>query len=165
MNQIPRYIKVGLLTFCLLTQPAWALLASCTVSSTPVNFGNYDVFNSSPTDATGTVTVTCTGILGLLGLLVHYNVSLDSGNSGNSSARKMQQAGSSTDLEYNLYTDSGHSVVWGDGSNGSSTISSSLTILQLGANTDNISLYGRIPAGQNVEAGSYSDIITVTVDY
>lgn len=145
----------------LLAQPAWALLSWCTVSATPVSFGTYDVFNASPTDTSGTVSVTCRVIL--LGLLVSYEVSLDTGGNSSYSPRKMQKGGSYT-LDYNLYKDAARTQVWGDGSGGSSTLSIA-KLIQVGTHTDDYNLYGRMPAGQNVEAGSYSDTVTVTVEY
>jgi spore coat protein U-like protein len=60
-------------------------------------------------------------------------------------------------LTYNLYTSAARTVIWGDGTGGSSTISArsnSTTILDL---------FGQIPAGQDVGVGTYTDSITTTV--
>lgn len=60
-------------------------------------------------------------------------------------------------LGYNLYTSFSRSVVWADGIVGSSVSSS-------GTNVD-LTIYGRIAAGQNVPAGAYVDAITVSITY
>jgi spore coat protein U-like protein len=59
-------------------------------------------------------------------------------------------------LGYNLYTDAARTQVWGDFFNGG-------TIQVAPAGTPaRLDVYGRIPAGQNVATGSYTDSITVT---
>jgi spore coat protein U-like protein len=64
----------------------------------------------------------------------------------------------SDQLNYNLFVDASRVVVWGDGSGGSSTVA-------LTAAAADIPVYGRVPGGQNVPAGSYIDTIVVTVTY
>src|SRR5256885_7799224 len=83
------------LAFMVLSTAARA--ATCTVSATPVAFGSYNVFNTTPLDATGTVTVHCTG-LGELS----YNIKLSTGLSGSYAPRQM--ANGANRLNYNLYT-------------------------------------------------------------
>lgn len=157
-----RKIGAGLLALWLSTQPALALLSSCSVSATSVNFGNYNVFNPSPTDGTGTVSVTCTVLL--VGLLVSYQVSLDQGSNGSYFPRKMQKTVGSGTLDYNLYIDNARQNIWGDGTSNTSVQSVS-ALLQVGTYNHTFDVYGRIPAGQNVTVGTYNDVITVTIDY
>jgi spore coat protein U-like protein len=65
-------------------------------------------------------------------------------------------------LDYNLFRDNGRTSIWGDGTGGSS----SQFILFLIANTPRIlTVYGRIPPGQDVSVGQYSDVLTVTVTF
>jgi spore coat protein U-like protein len=137
---------------------AWAAL-SCTTSAQAVAFGNYDPLSSLPTDSTGQVSVTCTN---LVNLLVSYTVALSTGVSGSYSNRQL--ASGSNRLNYNLYTDLTHLLVWGDGTSGTSTVSNTFLVVLAGI-TANHTVYGRIPARQNVAVGSYSDTITVTVTY
>jgi len=134
-------------------------LLSCTVSATPVSFGSYNVFNASPLDATGTITVHCTG---LVGLLVSYNIKLSTGLSGSYAPRQM--ANGANRLNYNLYTDATRLTVWGNGSAGTSFVSNSILLVLLGV-TVNHTIYGRVPALQNVAVGSYSDNMTVTLTF
>jgi spore coat protein U-like protein len=53
------------------------------------------------------------------------------------------------------------STIWGDGG-GSSSVQTALVAKDMPWNA---TLFGRIPARQNVSAGSYSDTITVTIDF
>ena len=136
-----------------------AARAACTVSATPVSFGSYNVFNASPLDATGTITVQCTG---LVGLLVSYNIKLSTGLSGSYAPRQM--ASGANRLNYNLHTAATRLNVWGDGSAGTSFVSNSILLVLFGV-TVNHTVYGRVPALQNVAVGSYSDSITVTLTF
>jgi len=63
-------------------------------------------------------------------------------------------------LAYNLYLDSTRLTIWGDGTGGTGTFSGMGTGSDVGT-----TVYGRIPAGQNVAVGTYSDLITVTVTF
>ena len=139
---------------------AWALLQSCTVSAVPVNFGLYNPLSGVPVVATGTVTVSCT--VTLIGLLESWTVALGTGNGGSFSARQMAN-GAST-LSYNLYTSAAYSNVWGDGS-GSTTLVSGSTPLSVGTTNTNYTVYGRIPAGQDSAAGTFTDAIVITLNY
>ena len=130
--------------------------AACTVSATAVNFGAYDVFVATPLDSTGTVTVTCdqappTDIIIAIG---------PSGTSGAFIPRQMSSASSSDRLNYNLFVNAGRSTVWGDGAPGTSTV----PLKNVKKNRPVVTpIYGRIPAGQDVSVGSYSDSLTVTI--
>jgi spore coat protein U-like protein len=61
-------------------------------------------------------------------------------------------------LNYNLYTDATQTMVWGDGSAGSSLVADS------GTEVDR-TVYGSVPAGQNPYIGVYSDAVTVTLSF
>jgi len=135
---------------------SWAV--SCTTSAQPVAFGNYDPLSASATDSTGDVSVTCTN---LVSLFVNYTVSLSTG--GGSYATRQMASGANR-LNYNLYTDLTHLLVWGDGTSGTSKVSAGFLVVVLGI-TAHHTVYGRIPARQNASVGSYSDTITVTVNY
>ena len=64
-------------------------------------------------------------------------------------------------LDYNLYTDSNRTTVWGDG------LSSTATIAGTGSGINQTAtIYGRITAGQtSAPAGSYADTVSVTLTY
>jgi len=133
--------------------------ASCTVSSTGVSFGAYDVFNTSDTDTTGNISVACTGLTE--SSTVAYDILISTGG-GSYASRAMNSGGHL--LSYNLYTNNSRSIVWGDGSAGTAKISDGYG-LGLSAIIKDYSIYGRIPARQNAYVGSYNDMIIVTVNY
>jgi spore coat protein U-like protein len=140
---------------CLCASMGWlasiplAQATVCTASTTSVNFGSYDSFDSGATLSTGTVSVICD-------VVATYSIGITAGIAG-SFVRAM--ASGAHRLNYNLYTDSTRAVVWGDGSSGSARIGSSGTTGAVHT------VYGRIPALQRVPAGSYADLLTVTVEF
>jgi spore coat protein U-like protein len=142
------------------SQNSFALLQSCGVSATSVNFGTYNPLSATATQATGTVTVTCEVLL--VGLFVSWTVTLSTGSSGTYSVRQLQ-SGAHT-LSYNLYTNSARTSVWGDGTNGTS-VASGNPFLIVGSNTVNYTVYGSVPAAQDRPAGNYTDTLTVTMIY
>lgn len=143
-----------------LPRPAAAALGSCSVSATSVAFGVYDPISASPNDSTGTVTVSCSLISGL-SLLVAYSIGLSTGG-GSYVTRQMNYL---TDyMSYNLYTSGPRTTVWGDGSGGTQMIYDGY-LLGVGGATTNYTVFGRIPARQNVRGGAYQDNIVVTVTY
>ena len=145
--------------------PASALLCvncSCTVTTTPVNFGAYAPLSGLNRDATGNVAMRCTT---LAGLLIDYSIDLGMGSDSTSfSPRKM--ASGSNRLNYNLYTSGAYTSIWGDGNSGTSHVTGSATLKLLSATTVNHTVYGRIPANQKtLPVGSYSDPVVVTITY
>jgi spore coat protein U-like protein len=137
-----------------------AALQSCSVAATSVAFGAYDPLNASPTNSVGTVSVTCS--VTLLALLWSWDIKLSAGGSGSLVTRQMTSGASQ--LNYNLYLDSGRTTIWGDGTGGSA-YPSPLILLAIGTTTHNFPVYGRIPAGQDRGAGAYTDTIVVTIEY
>jgi spore coat protein U-like protein len=134
--------------------------AACSVSATAVGFGNYNPLSAFDTDATGTVTVTCSG---LASVLLSYEILLSKGSAGSYTPRRMASGGNT--LNYNLYTNITRTTIWGDNTGGSSRVTGAI-LVQLLVPTSNLhTIYGRIPASQNVAAGSYGDTITVTLNY
>jgi len=153
-----------LLLLLILCTPLAARAADCSVNfgATPVNFSNHDPTSGTPIQVTGTITVTChrpptpdTGT---------YSIALSTGASG-SYAGRMMKYGSEV-LNYQLYTDSTYSTVWGDGTGGSQTVSGGYSKLKNnGSVTFNHTVYGRVPANQWPAAGNYTDTVTATVTY
>lgn len=129
--------------------------ALCGVSATNIDFGDYDVFSPSPTDSTGSVTIVCdeTPPPAVTILLS------PSANSGGFNPRQMKDLLGSDLLNYNIYTKSNMSMIWGDGTSGTDTVSKRVNRNNPWVET----LYLRIPAGQNVPAGPYGDNITITI--
>ena len=127
---------------------------TCTISTTSVNFGSYNVFASSATDSTGTITITCNGA-------AHdVVVSLSKGASSSYNPRTMMMG--SEVLSYNLYRDAARTSIWGDGTAGTSTY----TNANPANNTPiSVTVYGRVPASQDVGAGAYSDTVSAVINF
>lgn len=124
------------------------LAASCTVSSSGVNFGSYDTLSGAETDSTGTVRLRCDES-------VSATIALSSG-SGSIASRKMSSG--RDELSYNLYTNAQRNVIWGDGTGGSNTVT-------VQGDTVDYPIYGVIASRQRVTAGGYTDTIMLTVTY
>lgn len=136
------------------------IACSCSVSATPVAFGSFNPLPGTVHNATGTVTVSCNA---LAGILVPYTIALSTGN-GTYASRRMLSG--TRNLYYNLYSDTNHTTIWGDGTGGSSLVSGSVTLAALSSFSIPVTVYGRIVAGQNtLVPGLYTDTITVTLTY
>lgn len=135
---------------------------SCNIiSTTDIAFGVYDPADAhfaSPLDASGSVTIRC-----VRGTVV--DVALDQGlyaTGGSTCAapqRRMSDGGTER-LGYDIYQDAARTTVWGcDAANDQTYTSGSPSA------PTTLTTYGRIPAGQDVAAGSYSDTVVVTATF
>lgn len=124
---------------------------NCVISTTPLAFGVYDPIianSSSPLDATGTVTITCTkGAATTIGM----------GTSGGA-AREMS-SGAAT-MSYEIYRDASRTSIWAGSAPG---------LLDSGIAPDRnprtFNVNGRIPGGQDLPSGGYSGTIVATVNF
>ena len=130
------------------------VVASCTLTTTPVNFGT-----SIPSplvanvDATGTITATCSNS-------VPYAIALSAGSGAGASVAVRRLTSGANTLNYALYRDSARTLLWGDGTLG--------TGMQAGTGTgaaQSITVFGRIPTGQAPAIGAYADSVTVTITF
>lgn len=131
------------------------VIRNCTISTAAVAFGSYDPIVANATanlDATGTVTVACTkGTTATIGL--------DLGQNAAGSARRMT-AGLTDRLGYELYKDTGRTTIWGN---------SGGDLFDPGAAPSkkprSFDVYGRVAAGQDVEAGAFADVVVATINF
>ena len=136
---------------------------TCRISGNPgLGFGGYDVLSASPNDSVATVTALCTRNGGPRN--VSITLQLSKGTNGSSvNARRMRNLGPAGGyLNYNLFRDVARSAVWGF-STGVDTVSQTVAVPNRGSGTTTFTIYGRIPAQQDVAVGSYNDSVTVTV--
>lgn len=133
-------------------------LCSCTSSVSSLSFAAYDPLSPTPRDASALVSLDCTGIVALFGLV---EVKAGTGVSGNQLQRTMVRSGKV--LNYNIYANSLRTQLLGDGLGSTTTLTSSLNGLLFFSTS--MPLYGRVPAGQWVPAGTYSDTVVITVQY
>lgn len=108
-----------------------------------IDFGDYDPTDTGNKDAGGSVTVRATK-----GLAYKIYIGAD---------RSMSD-GTDT-LNYELYSDAGRTSAWGS----TNATAESYTSTSNASTPRNI--YGRIAALQDVQAGNYSDTVTITVEW
>ena len=140
---------------------------NCAFTTTPVAFGNYDpaVVNAAGGAnllATGTLLVTCT---------TGDSVTVDLDQGGNPAggstllvpARQMVSGGTNF-LGYTLFWPNSANngtttaTIWGTGT-GSSFVYTATGV------QETVNVFGSVPKGQNVAAGSYADTVNVAVNY
>ncbi len=145
------------LVFCLLFVVVLSpsVHAICTMTTTPVLFGAYNVLSPAPLDTTGILVYRC-------GNRDHnIMISFDPGGAPSFAARRMLNG--SQQLFYNLYLNAARTVIWGDGTGGTGVY---FIHNPQPSNQDiSVPIFGRIPAGQNVGSGTYDNTITVTLNY
>lgn len=129
---------------------------NCTITSTSVGFPNYDpvaTHESTPDDsASGAVTITCTK-----GSIVHIGL----GRGANASGSQRRMAGSGGNyLNYELYQNESRTKGWGNAEPDWLT-----PVAAPDKKPRTFTVYGRIAAGQDVPAGSYTDTVTATVNF
>jgi spore coat protein U-like protein len=140
-----------------------ATTINCTVSAGGIAFGVYNPLNTVADASTGTLRVTCNGS-GTGSANVTVNVSLSTGLSGSFATRKMFSGANI--LNYNIYWSTAYTQIMGDGSGGSFAGTAGPFVVPAGgSNFATGTMYGLIPASQDVAPGSYADVITVTVTY
>ncbi len=137
------------------TFPVSAVINSaCSVTASALTFGAYNPTSGSPLDGTSTISVYCT-------VGSAYTVALDIGTGGGAFTTRSIANGGNV-LDYNLYTSSARTTVWGDGTGATSTVAGSGAGL-LTPSTQTV--YGRVSALQDKPAGTYTSTITVTVTF
>jgi spore coat protein U-like protein len=116
-------------------------------------FGAYNPFHSAPLDSAGTISYDCPPPLTPV-------VSMSRGAfAGSYSPRIMLNFSSFDVLAYNVYQDAARTIVWGDGTGGTRTLSAPR------GSSQSVTFYGRVPPGQDVSPGSYFDFLTVTFNF
>jgi spore coat protein U-like protein len=158
--RLPRWsasFGLGAVMLLLSSGTAQAQFGNCSITTTPVAFGVYNVFDAFPLDSTGNIHVTC------LGWLRSASVWLSKGNGPSTTQRQMvswHPILGQSHLDYNLYLDAAHTQVWGDPNPYSYNTNIRLFFLDV-----SLDIYGRIRQEQDVPAGSYTDTVTVSINF
>jgi len=132
----------------------------CSVSATPMGFGSYDVFLDIPSYTAGTVTVNCMSEVQRARLTAG-----PSQTSGTFNPRQMKHSAGTDLLNYNVFTDAPGSIIFGDGTGGTTSINLRRPVGKPAPWSEFINIFGKIPPGQNVSVGSYSDTLTITIEW
>jgi spore coat protein U-like protein len=122
----------------------------CSVSAGSLGFGTYSA--AAATLGVASISVNCSNGGA-------YQVSLESGQYSTGSTRRMAGPGGNF-LNYELYSNSGRSIAWGNGTAFGGQVSGTGS-----GSAQSLVVYGRIPASQLSTPGSYSDSVIVTVEY
>lgn len=154
---------LSFLTALCVAPAAKAVTVNCTVTATSIAFGIYNPLNTAATTSTGNLRVICSGS-GTGSVSMSVGVTLSAGLSGSFATRKMFSGLNA--LNYNIFWSTAYSQVMGDGSGGSFAGSAGpFTVFAGGTSTATGTMYGRVPAQQDVAPGNYVDTILVTVTY
>ena len=158
-----KLFSIIMMSFALLSMPTFG--ATCTVSATGVSLGTYTPNQATPVDSVGQITVACIkGLFDTLPANVNYSIDISKGGSSSYSPREM--TGGANALHYNLYRDSLRTIIWGDATGGTSSVTGTLQLQPLpGAASNTHNAYSRIFANQNAVPGVYADTLFITVNY
>ncbi|WP_308364976.1 MULTISPECIES: spore coat U domain-containing protein [unclassified Microbulbifer] len=127
--------------------------SDCLITANNLNFGAVDDLDQSIAGATNGF-VTCSAI-------VPVSISFNAGTGGSSTFATRQMANGANTINYNIYRDSAHTEILGDGSGGTFTIDFTST----GGN-DQFMVFGQTDPGQNPKPiGTYSSTITATITF
>jgi spore coat protein U-like protein len=126
---------------------------NCRIAISDLAFGAYDPLAQHATqqlDAAAAVTMLCTRSS-------RAAIYIDIGRNPVGGIRNL--IGTSQRVAYQLYRDSERTLAWGG-------VTDSLQVVSEGVHKpQQLSVYGRIPPGQEVASGVYTDVVTATVDF
>lgn len=129
------------------------VLTACAVTATPLIFGNYDPTSAIALDATTTLSVLCT-------VGTSFTVGLNAGSASGATVTTRRMVNGANLLNYALYREAARTNNWGNTPGTDTPGPVTATVLP-----NALTVYGRIPPGQNVAPGAYADTVTVTVNY
>jgi len=132
-----------------------SVAANCTITAGTLAFGAYDpiVANlAANLDQTGSFSVKCTKSG------TNMYVTADNGANASAGQRRMKNVAGDF-LPYLMFTDSGRSTAWG------TTQAAGIAVAGNGNTSVPLTIYGRIAAAQDVPVGSYTDTVTMTVNF
>ena len=136
------------------------IMPACTITATPLAFGTYDPLGVNATLAlsmSSAVTVQCVAELPAV-VTLDEGINKAAGSTPITPVRRMQCLDNDQEfLNYSLYQDAGYTKAWGTGANEFAFTSDGLA--------HDYTVYGRIPAGQVLEDGGFSDTIVATLTY
>lgn len=133
---------------------------TCSASLSDINFGPVNPFGSQ-VDVTATLNYSCTISSILSSSRVRMCFSIGAGAQGAGNFNPRQMTSGANPLYFNLYKDSGRSLIWGTRSNSYGAVEATLEIgalLGSASASGSFTVYGRVPAGQTTAVpGNYSN--------
>jgi spore coat protein U-like protein len=127
--------------------------ANCKITISDLAFPSYDPLDQNASrelNGTADVRMICTRES-------RANIVIDRGRYGTAQSRAMSDGGQT--VNYQLYRDSNRTQVWASGGDGLKFVSTGYK------NPQQFTVYARIPPGQEVASGTYTDVVMATVDF
>lgn len=157
MNNYSHIIKIILLVIVFsLSSNLRANFTGCTVNSGVLHFGEYSALENKATASRTRIRLQCYGS-------GSYTLSLMPGSSTNPNVRELRS--SRDKLFYNLYLDPAMSMIWGNGSGNTHTLSSSFDSAQNRVTRQSHNIFGSIYPSQDAYPGDYTDNLLVTITF
>jgi spore coat protein U-like protein len=122
---------------------------TCDITTNPMTFPAYDPSMPYDTSAVGTINITCNLPQRLVISLI----------TNDACTQRYLRFGLNR-LAYNLYQNAGYSIVWGSLNPVCGQVLTTTVVFR-----DQFSVYGVLPRAQNVRAGTYSDVVTIQVNF
>lgn len=127
---------------------------NCVFKNSPaIAFGTYDTIAGAQVTGNGTIQIACTkGTVATL--------ALDNGlNHANASGTQRAMKSGTNYLNYDIYQDNAFATFWG------TAAQAEVEPAAPNATTQTFTAYGKMPSGQDVPQGSYTDTVGVTVSF
>ena len=153
-------------------KPPTDLIACSFEGQTYFPFGYYDPFAPSDMDVVTQISYRCYEVADQVvtsrlrrrasakSAKVNIEISMSRGSSGTYDRR---MRGVNDEVRYNIYLDPARTIIWGDGTGGTSThIKKNVEPSNV---VQTVQVFGRMPAGQNATGGAYADMIVITIDF
>lgn len=136
-----------------------SVVANCVIDTpSDLAFGAYEPAGANaaaPLDGDTTIEVACTrGSTGVY-------VGLDLGDNASGSTRRMVGQNDAETLDYELYSDAGRTLadVWGNDA------VSGVSYVPVDSSPASLTVFGRVPAAQDVIVDTYQDTVTATINF
>ena len=138
--------------------------ATCSVISASLNLGLYDALAANPNLSSGSVRVSCSKEASAVTELVTVTLQLMPSSTTANGSRKLVSG--SEMLAIGLYTDLLRTRPWGDGTQGTFTLTG-MTALTVANSTVilDFPVYGSVPTRQSSAASSYAGLFTIQLTF
>jgi spore coat protein U-like protein len=129
---------------------------TCTVAASG-NLLAFGAYTGAVNNTNGSLSLTCTD-----GDTYTVALNIGTGSGASFANRVLTNPSPAGTMDYNIYTTSARTTVWGDGTGTTATVPGTGT----GA-LQTLTVFGQIPAGQTatVTPGNYTDTVTITVTF
>jgi spore coat protein U-like protein len=133
-----------------------SIARNCTIAAATLAFGAYDPIVTNAVanlDAQVSYNVACTrGGAGTVW------IGMDNGAHYSAPDRRML-SGATDFLNYGLFLDTTRTTPWGN------TLATGFVVVPNGRTPVGVTVYGRVPGGQDSNVGAYSDAVTMTINF